>query len=266
MVDIPYTHPQNQLLTLLPARSRRRLFAELESVSLPKDYRIASRGQILDDVYFLNSGIISVQVPSAKSGTFAVGMIGYEGLAPWALTDPTACSAFDMVMHLPGDGFRMKLSNFLSAVEEDSVVADVVRRFSLAFQIQMAYAAQSNAVDMIDVRLARWLLMCRDRVWHNEIKVTHENLGQILALRRPSITTAFHSLEEKHLVHASRGIVTIRDRRALKDFAQPSYGAPEREYFSLFNDYLVGEGERFSSEHQPSTFRRSARKGDVGGA
>lgn len=266
MVHFPYAHPQNQLLTLLPARSRRRLFAELESVSLPKDYRIASRGEIVDHVYFLNSGIISVQVPSAKSDTFAVGMIGYEGLAPWAMTSPTACSAFDMVMHFPGDGFRMNLSNFMRVMEEDAIIADVVRRFSIALQVQMAHGAQSNAVDMIDIRLARWLLMCRDRVWRNEINVTHENLGQLLALRRPSITTAFHSLEEKRLVRASRGIVTIRDRRALKEFARQSYGAPEREYFSLFNEYLVGEGERFSSDWQPSTFRQNIHDGDMGEA
>ncbi|MDQ1199354.1 Crp/Fnr family transcriptional regulator [Agrobacterium sp. SORGH_AS 787] len=223
-------------------------------MSLPKDYRITSRGEPIENVYFLNSGIISVHVPSARSDNFVVGMIGYEGLAPWTFTNRAACSPFDMVMHFPGDGFRIKLTNFMSAVEDDPVIADVVRRFSSVFQLQMAYAAQSNAVDTVDIRLARWLLMCRDRIWGSDIKVTHEILGQTLALRRPSITTAFHSLEGRHLVRSSRGVFSIRDRRALKKFVGRSYGAPEREYFSLVNDYLIGESEHAAAYARLSEF------------
>jgi hypothetical protein len=44
-------------------------------------------------------------------------------------------------------------------------------------------------------RLARWLLMCHDRVGGNEVAVTHDFLSMMLSVRRPSVTTALHVLE-----------------------------------------------------------------------
>lgn len=91
----------------------------------------------------------------------------------------------------------------------------------------------SNAVHPIDERLARWLLMCHDRTIGNEMALTHEFLSIMLAVRRPSVTTALHVLEGNGFIQAERGYITVRDRHGLEDFARDSYGRPDAEYRRL---------------------------------
>lgn len=99
--------------------------------------------------------------------------------------------------------------------------------------MQTSYTALSNAVHPVDERLARWLLMCHDRVDGDELALTHEFLSLMLAVRRPSVTTALHVLEGNRFITAERGYITIRDRRRLEEFAGDAYGRPEAEYKRL---------------------------------
>jgi CRP-like cAMP-binding protein len=88
----------------------------------------------------------------------------------------------------------------------------------------------------VSERLARWLLMCHDRVQGNEIELTHEFLSLMLAVRRPSITTSLHILEGNGFIKAERGNITIRNRAALEEFAHDAYGKPEMAYRRLMKD------------------------------
>jgi CRP-like cAMP-binding protein len=77
--------------------------------------------------------------------------------------------------------------------------------------------------------LARWLLMSHDRLG-DTLPLTHEFLGLMLGVRRPSVTDALHLLEGKQLIRAERGLITVRDRKGLEEIAGDAYGVPEDEY------------------------------------
>ena len=95
---------------------------------------------------------------------------------------------------------------------------------------QSTYTALSNAMHHVEERLARWILMCHDRVDGDRIELTHDFIAVMLGVRRPSVTTALHLLEGNKLIYSERGIVTVRDRLELEVFAADAYGIPEREY------------------------------------
>ena len=78
------------------------------------------------------------------------------------------------------------------------------------------------------------MLMCHDRLRQDEFQITHEYMALMLGVRRPSVTTSLHVLEGNRFIRAERGRVIIRNRKALEDFAQESYGRPEAEYALLF--------------------------------
>lgn len=215
---------------MLPAPSRRRLFSKLELVPLVRDYRIASRGEIIDYVYFMNSGVGSVIVSSREGRMSEIGIIGNDGFAPLTLSFGIDRSPFDVIVQCEGNGFRMKAGAFQEIMANDPVVAQMARRYAHIFMIQAAYTAHSNATDKVEVRLARWLLMCHDRIWGNKIALTHDYLALMLAVRRPSVTTALHILEGNGYIRSTRGEILIRDRKALELFVGGSYGRPEREY------------------------------------
>lgn len=75
--------------------------------------------------------------------------------------------------------------------------------------------------------------MVHHRVDGDDIELTHEFLSLMLAVRRPSVTTALHVLEGHRLIRADRGWLTIRDRAGLQTFAGDAYGRSEEEYARL---------------------------------
>ena len=103
-------------------------------------------------------------------------------------------------------------------------------------QVVLAQGAQSTATTAhhrIESRLARWLLMCHDRVDGDEIALTHEFMGMMIAAERSGVTVTLHILEGAGMIYSKRGRVIIRDRDKLEDLAGDSYGVPEAEYRHL---------------------------------
>jgi CRP-like cAMP-binding protein len=107
-------------------------------------------------------------------------------------------------------------------------------RYAQALNVQTSGAAFSNAEHTVEMRLARWLLMCHDRVDGDEFKLTHDFISMMLGVRRAGVTTALHVLEGHHLIRARRGSITVVDRDALMTLADDAYGLPEAEYERLF--------------------------------
>jgi CRP-like cAMP-binding protein len=88
----------------------------------------------------------------------------------------------------------------------------------------------------MEVRLARWLLMCHDRVDGDEIAITHESLALMLGAQRSGATLAVQMLEGNLLIKARRGRITIVNRKSLLEVADGSYGIAEAEYARLIED------------------------------
>jgi CRP-like cAMP-binding protein len=109
-------------------------------------------------------------------------------------------------------------------------LAAVLARFTHVFAAQVAYTALSNATDHVDRRLARWILMSHDRIEGDVIRITHDYIAVMLAVRRPGVTTSLHVLEGLHLIRSERGTITIRDRSGLEAYAGRCYGRFEQEY------------------------------------
>jgi CRP-like cAMP-binding protein len=98
--------------------------------------------------------------------------------------------------------------------------------------IQVAATALTNGRYEIGQRLARWLLMCQDRLG-DQLPLTHDFLALMLGVRRPGVTSAMHVLEGEQLIYAERGLIRIRSRQRLEEYAGAAYGVPEAEYRRL---------------------------------
>ena len=113
-------------------------------------------------------------------------------------------------------------------------IRERVLRFALAFSIQAAQTTLANAHHVIEARLARWLLMCHDRVERDVLHLTHEFLSVMLGVRRAGVTVALHMLEGQGLIKATRGRIRVIDRGGLERAAAGLYGVPET--------YLIDRG------------------------
>lgn len=225
---------QNGLLSRLPAVELEKFESKLEHLPLPKGFMIARLDCAIDYVYFLESGIGSIVTVSREGHKAEAGLFGRESFSPVAAAARTDICLHEIEIQSQGHGHRIGLLPFWEALASSQPLANLLVRATHNLATQVSFTALSNAVHEIDERLARWLLMCHDRVDGNEIAITHEYIALMLAVRRPSVTTALHVLEGNRFIRSERGLITIRNRAALEEFAVDAYGKPEEEYQRLF--------------------------------
>ena len=72
--------------------------------------------------------------------------------------------------------------------------------------------------------------MCHDRTDGDDIYLTHEFIGMMIAAQRSGVTLTLHVLEGYGAIKSSRGKVTVMNRSLLAETAGDSYGAPEACY------------------------------------
>ena len=224
---------RNRLLALMRPEDFALLAPHLERCTLKRGDVVVEADGLIERVYFPEDSISSIIATSPEGLETEAGMIGREGCVPLnpILGSDRSPHRIDIQV---GDGaYKIARSALVGAMEESASLHNLLLRFAQVQGLQSNYTALSNAVHQINERLARWLLMCHDRSPSNEMALTHDYLALMLAVRRPSVTTTLHVLEGNGFIRTERGLITIRDRRGLEEFAQDAYGRPEAEYRRL---------------------------------
>ncbi|ACE94137.1 putative transcriptional regulator protein (plasmid) [Rhizobium etli CIAT 652] len=219
-------HTQNLILSHLTDSELLALETLLEPLILPRDLDLVHTGTPVSHYYFLESGIASMVGTSSEGRKAEIGLIGRDGVSPPALLMEGKRSPFQVTMQVAGHGRRVEAAALAGFLREQPAVLALLWQFGQIFFVQVAHTALSNAVHKIDVRLAKWILMCHDRLDGEEIAITHEYLATMLGVRRSSVTDALHILEGEQLINSSRGLVIIRNRLALEAFAADAYDLP----------------------------------------
>jgi CRP-like cAMP-binding protein len=221
---------RNSLLAQLPTSDLAVLSAHLEPVDLPKGLELASYNEVISHHYFIEVGVGSMVAVSPSGMKAEVGLVGREGITPIAAVLGCETMPYESMMQIGGRGTRIESAVLADIIADRPTINRLFLRYCQSFIVQMAYTALTNVSHNVDVRLARWLLMCHDRMAEDDFALTHEFMSIMLGVRRSSVTDALHILEGKHLIYSQRGRVVIRSRRDLEYFASDAYGVPEREY------------------------------------
>jgi CRP-like cAMP-binding protein len=205
----------------------------LEHVELRRGFELSAPSVEPIYAYFPETGIASIVARSPGGQHAEIGIFGRDGMTPTALVLDAEKDPYSVFIQVEGQGYRLPAPILTEALERNRGLLNLFSRYAQAMSIQSAYTSLSNAVHHIDERLARWILMCHDRTDGDEISLTHEFLSIMLAVRRPSVTTALHVLEGRKLIYSERGVIIVRNRPALEEFARDAYGEFEKEYGRL---------------------------------
>ena len=218
----------------------------LRKVDLPRGKILDQPGQNIENIYFIENGLCSVVVVGSNGQKTEAGHIGNDGMTGSGLAAEVAWSTNQTIIQISGHGWEMSSVDFLTCLAECPSLRTAALRFGQALHIQVSHTVLATARYNIHQRLARWLLMCHDRVEGDDLDLTHEFLAMMLTVRRSGVTNELHVLEGMHLIRSTRGNVLVLDRAGLIEVASGSYGIPEREYGRLFPS-LGSEGSTISS-------------------
>ena len=228
---------RNQLLAALLPEDFAALQDHLEPVELPLRQVLIEPHQPIEHVVFMENGYSSV-VTNGDGSKIEIGIIGREGMVGTAVALGVRTIPFQCFIQHAGDGLRMPAHHLEAVMDERPSLHRLLLRYAQVMNVQTSGTAFANAEHTVEARLARWLLMCHDRLDGDDIQITHDFLSFMLGVRRAGVTTATHILEGNGLIRAKRGVITILDRERLAELAEGAYGLREAEYARLIVEGL----------------------------
>jgi CRP-like cAMP-binding protein len=129
-----------------------------------------------------------------------------------------------------GEALRMASAPFRVEFDRNRPLQQALFRYTYALMAQISQTAACNRFHEAEARLARWLLMTRERVRSDNFPLTHEFLAHMLGLRREGVTEAAVALKRRKLISYSRGKMRILDVRGLKASSCSCYQIVNKVY------------------------------------
>ena len=221
---------QNQLLAALSAEELLRWQSDLEPVDLARGQVLHECGGAAKHIYFPTTSIVSLMCNTAEGGSCEIAMVGSDGAVGISIFMGEQTMAHTAVAQNEGRGFRMKASAMKFAFDQSKDVQLLMLRYAQALITQISQTAVSNRHYTIEQQLSRRLLMGQDRLATDELKLTQETLGNLLGVRRETVTEAAHKLQEAGLIRYSRGRIVIRDRNGLERRCREFYTSTRGDF------------------------------------
>jgi CRP-like cAMP-binding protein len=214
-MTIPSNWPRNRLLLALPASDLRQLLPTLEPIECRREQVLIDADGSIDHVYFPDCGVISVVAVYPDGSIIEMATIGREGGTGFQAVFGAKSSSARLLVQVPGTAARMPRRDFAHAMETMPAFRGLIQGHVLAFLEQVMVSAACNGAHSVRQRLARWLLVMRDRHDEDALPLTQDLLAEMLGVHRPSVTNAAQSLQREGLIACGRRRVTILDRNGL---------------------------------------------------
>jgi CRP-like cAMP-binding protein len=229
----PHSPKQNHVLASLPAEDYARLLPDLELVPMPSGWAAYESGGQMSYVYFPTTSVVSLLQIMEDGATSEFAITGNEGLVGVPLFMGGSKSLSHAVVHSTGFSYRMRASVLKRELEEHNQLQLMALRYAHSLITQMAQTAVCNRHHQLEQQLCRWLLLSLDRISGNEIKMTQEQIANMLGVRREGVSIAAGKLQADELILCRRGYIEILNRPEMENRVCECYGVMKKEYDRL---------------------------------
>ncbi len=195
----------------------------LRPVELERNREIEAPGNTIENLFFLETGIGSMTTTFQDGSQVEVGVFGYESVMGTSALIGTLRSLNRVYMQMEGRGYACRASIAKREFLRFERFNELVLRSVQAQLVQASQSAGCNAKHQTDQRLARWLLLCRDRAQSDTLPLKQEFLADMLGTSRPTISIAAQQLQERGLIEYSRGIIHVMDLPGLERLSCECY-------------------------------------------
>lgn len=249
---------QNALLASLPRATYLQLLPGLSPVTLVFGDVLYEPDGLMQDVYFPTSSLVSLLTIVEGRQALEVGMVGREGMVGVQLALGAEVSSVRALVQGAGPALRMNGARFVSTLRRSPPLQRALNGYVNLLMEQVALTAACNRFHTVRARLARWLLMTRDRVGSADFAMTQDFLSSMLGVRRVGITEAASAFQRQNLIRYTRGQISILNHRGLEAAACSCYRrSPEGS--DIFVPWQPPEMRAIAEAHAPQTKRDTVR-------
>ena len=215
--------PQNRLLLALPRKDLNHLHQDLEDVDCPYRHVLVEADSPLEHVYFPDKGVVSVLAVYPDGNSIEMATIGREGATGFQAVLGAKVSSARLLVQISGRAHRMSRMAFDRALQDVASFRSLMFAHVHALLEQVLISSACNAAHNVRQRLARWLLMMRDRHDEDTLPITQDLIAEMLGVYRPTVTRAVRSLERRGLIEVGRKRVSLLDHEGLSEASCECY-------------------------------------------
>lgn len=236
MALIDKTSIKNRILAALPDAELALISNRLTLVTMDLGQTLHRHGDVIEHVYFVETGFISALNVLSDGHPLEIALIGSEGVAGFSVVLGGKTSYAETMCQTEGQAYRLSAEALLDAFAQAPVLRDLLLRYALLFQIQVSQTAACNAHHALEQRLARWLLAAHDRSRISQLSLTQDLIAVMLGVRRATVSIAASTLQRAGIIRYQHGKITIIDRVGLENAACECYEAVSGEFRRLFGE------------------------------
>ena len=224
---------RNAFLSLMEASDIEALSPYLREDTLFRGQTLAASGEIVTQVYFPSSSAIGMAWAMHDGRAVQTATIGFEnvaGLLP-GLTH-VACPS-RMFVQIGGGAISLPAEKLRARAEVSPSLMRLILRFAQARSAQAEQTAACNALHALPGKLARWLLICDDRVHQPSMTLTQDDMAVMCGALRGSISLTAGEFQREGLIRYRRGLIEILDRPRLERQACECYAGDRASWGHL---------------------------------
>jgi CRP-like cAMP-binding protein len=216
-------HNANLLLAALPPQELARMLPALEQVKVDVGAVLCEPGDKIRHIYFPHDCLISLMAVAEGRMTLEVGLVGREGMLGATVALGHETTQVRAVVQRAGSASRIEAGRLCAEFARSPALQRVLYRYTDALLAQAIQIAVCSRYHVLEARLARSLLVTRDRLQSDKFHLTHEFLAHALGVRRVGVTKAASALQQQGLINYSRGNIEILDPEGLAAAACTCY-------------------------------------------
>lgn len=217
------TSGENRLLKSLSAEDFSQLEPDLTKKRLPRGEVLHPAGEIIKQVYFPTSGMVSIVALMKTGEAIETAVVGREGVIGAAVGTDGSRSAGQAIVQIEGAAWQISAAKFSEAYKTSARLRTLANEFQTVLLLQAQQSAACHALHTVEARLCRWLLQAQDVTEGDIVPLTQEFLSHMLGVRRTSVTLCAQTLQRAGLIEYARGKIKIIDRDGLKESACECY-------------------------------------------
>jgi len=221
--NVPNKYAANRLLATLPEQTIALLAPDLRQSTLPQGLVCYGAGDPIDQVYFPQTGMISLLVTTGSGDMVETSSVGREGAVGFQCGNGPCRSFTHATVQIGGNFWVISTPRFETATSCSAELRELIFNYTATLWAEAQQNAACNAIHDGASRLCRWLLQCADRTRSEQLLLTQEFLAEMLGVRRTTVTLLAQELQRRGILRYSRGRITILDRVALEACACECY-------------------------------------------
>ncbi len=229
---------ENQLLAALPAKEFKKIEPLLKLVDLELNDVLWEMDEKREFVYFPTTAMICLLYESEEGVSIEVGMTGRQGMVGVVTFIGDSRMAKRAVVQREGQAYRMKASDVEKQFADCPDFHDICLAYTQTLIAQISQSAICNRLHSVEQQICKYLLVNQDNLQTKTFSMTHEQISNVLGVRRESVSVSAAQLKDIGAIDYARGQLTILDRRLLKTSACECYAVVKEQYDRILSKYI----------------------------